>query len=819
METRHWLGLLSAYSDLDQAASLRMAFRKDLWLLMVLGLNREDMIHPWLYARCREVQVNPDGYLDLWAREHYKALAIHTPVWTANGWKRHGDLGAGDLVFAPHGGLVRVLANTGVMECADCYQISMDCGASFIAAGDHRWKTYRKHKNRIAVGSDARVVTFSEEVIGTRSMQAGARIDRTPTLEGVAHLRIDPYLLGCWLGDGHTADGRITCADPIWKDLGEYSEPHDRAGLTRTVYGLRPELRALGALGNKHLPQDYWYAAPHDRLAVLQGLLDTDGHCHAIHGRVTFSNTNERLVEAAAFLSRSLGVPAHVARRNGYWQVTMQPHKEDRFFRLQRKLDRCSTGPRRKHRYVRSVEKCEWMPVNCIQVEGGMYLAGKELVPTCNSTIITFGKTTQDILCSHGDDPLPEWRGIEPSFGIFSYIRPRAKDFLRQIKNEFERNSLLKMLFPDVLYENPERQSPRWSEDAGILVRRRTTPREGTVEAHGLVDGQPTGKHFNVLIYDDVVTDSSVTSHEMIEKTTKAWRVSINLGDKDCRIRMIGTRWHFADTYREVLATGSAKPRIHKATDDGTLKGKPVLLNEAQFAAKLKQGPYIASAQLLMNPVAESDQRFDREWLSREFNRDEGWQAMNRALTCDPASGKKNGDYTAMAVIGYGPDENIYVLDLIRDRLTLKQRADEYMRLHRKWTPKWCGYEEYGLQADIEYIKERMNRETYHFDIEPLKGKLSKFDRVNRLIPIASEGRLWFPNNIWRTNHEGKLEDLAKVVIEEEFLQWPVPPHDDAIDAISRVIDLEMSFPKPSVPDRKDDRYTKRKKAGSWMAN
>jgi hypothetical protein len=66
--------------------------------------------------------------------------------------------------------------------------------------------------------------------------------------------------------------------------------------------------------------------------------------------------------------------------------------------------------------------------------------------------------------------------------------------------------------FPDILWGEDVRQAPKWSEDDGIIVRRRkSNPNEATVEAWGLVDGQPTSKHFRVLLYDDVVVAGSVT--------------------------------------------------------------------------------------------------------------------------------------------------------------------------------------------------------------------------------------------------------------------------------------------------------------------
>jgi len=154
------------------------------------------------------------------------------------------------------------------------------------------------------------------------------------------------------------------------------------------------------------------------------------------------------------------------------------------------------------------------------------------------STIQTFAKTIQDILSSHGTDPDPKWNGVEQTFCIFSHTRPIAKAFLRQIRDELSSNLRLQELFPDVLYAQPEKNSPRWSEDSGLLVKRQSTPREATVEAWGLVDGQPTSKHFNVLIYDDIVTPASVTNADQVYKTTQAWELSFALGDSNPKQRM-----------------------------------------------------------------------------------------------------------------------------------------------------------------------------------------------------------------------------------------------------------------------------------------
>ncbi len=438
------------------------------------------------------------------------------------------------------------------------------------------------------------------------------------------------------------------------------------------------------------------------------------------------------------------------------------------------------------------------------------------------SSIITFALTIQDILGSHGDDPLPKYQGLELTFGIFSHTRPIAKKFLQQIQNELAQNMVLIELFPDVLYDKPDRNAPRWSLDSGLVVRRKSNSKDATVEAWGLVDGQPVGSHFNVLIYDDIVVPASVTTPEMIEKTTEAWGNSLNLGDSAPRQRIIGTRWHFADSYRTIMDRGAAIPRLYPATEDGTLTGKTVLLTQEQFDKKVRDmGPYVASANLLLNPIADSIQGFKRAWFDRRF--DVGTinhKSMVLALICDPASKKKKGsDWTTMAVIGKSESRQVYLLDFIRDRLSLTERGSEFMRLHRKWRPRFAGYEEYGLQADIEYVKRLQEEKAYLFDITPLGGKLDKVDRINRLIPVCSSGDLYLPEALVRTLYDGKTEEQIAILIEQEFLAWPVPVHDDGLDVISRYFDIPgFDFPEPEEEEHKDDRYNLRKRArGSWM--
>jgi len=411
------------------------------------------------------------------------------------------------------------------------------------------------------------------------------------------------------------------------------------------------------------------------------------------------------------------------------------------------------------------------------------------------STIITYALTIQDILSSHGEDPLEKWNGIEATVGIFSHTRPIAKKFLRQIQMELETNAFLKALFPDILYDNPNKDAQAWSLDAGLVVKRKSNSKEATIEAHGLVDGQPTGAHFFIRVYDDVVTRSSVTTPDMIQKTTEAWELSDNLGMEGGIERYIGTRYHFSDTYKVIMDRNVVTPRIHAATEDGTVDGVPVLLSRAALDDKRrKQGPYTFASQQLLNPLADASQGFKREWI--KYHESETWTNLNLAILVDPANEKKKrSDYTAMWVLGYGADKKWRVIDVLRDRMNLTERTRQLFEWHRKYQPLIVGYEKYGMQSDIEHIESEQARVNYQFHIDELGGQLSKVDRIRRLIPMFENGDLLMKGSVYRTNHEGKTEDLINVFIEQEYMAFPVGEHDDMLDALARIHDISMIEP------------------------
>lgn len=423
------------------------------------------------------------------------------------------------------------------------------------------------------------------------------------------------------------------------------------------------------------------------------------------------------------------------------------------------------------------------------------------------STVITFAKTIQDLI-------------IDPNvtIGIFSHTRPIAKAFLEQIKRELEQNEVLKSLFPEIFYQNPQNESSKWSLDSGITVKRSANPKEQSVEAWGIVDGQPTSKHFSILVYDDVVTRESVSTPEQIKKVTDSWGLSLNLGSVDGVKRYIGTRYHMNDTYKTMMDRGSVIPRIYPATKDGTMEGEPVLLTKESLMSKRRDmGAYIFTCQMMQNPVADKAMSFKKEWLVYydQLGDTKNW---NKYIVVDPASSKKaTSDYTVMEVIGLAPDNNYYLIDAVRDRMNLTQRANKLFELHKLHLPKAVGYEKYGIQADIEHIKYVQEQKNYRFSITELGGIISKEDRIKKLVPIYEQKRFYMPKQLHFVDSEGVTRDYIREFIEDEYLSFPVSVHDDMMDCRARILDPVLCADFPRLVNVKRTSRQSYVGDGSWM--
>lgn len=595
----------------------------DRFFLLTGLMGRSDALHPWLFQRCREVESDPDGYLDLWARYHYKDLSVNTPVLTTKGWSKHGALRVGDYVFGSDGKPTKVIATRHFTDSA-CRRVTFDNGVSVVCGAGHLWTVDVPSRERVAGTKNKRKarksVTMETDEISALQCLYRPIVKMAAQLEfPSADLPIDPYVLGAWLGDGFSASGAICGMDH------EVFDHIRAAGYVLTdrrmengkhpdfrkfgIRGLCKKLKKLGVFGDKHIPDQYLFSSKEQRLALLQGLIDTDGSASPENGCITFAQTDKRMAEQVQFLAISLGFKARlspVRAGTGSWHVVFQASAEDQPCRITRKLEALKKRPRRPGSNgwrIHSIEPVKTVDTNCIQVEAadGLYLVGEHLIPTHNSTFNTFAGIIQEIV-----------RDPEITICILSCTKPTAQAFLTQIQQEFERNERLCEVYEDVLWRNPRKEAARWSRDNGIVVKRKGNPKEATVEAWGLVDGQPIARHYDLLDYDDIVVPEFVTNPEMIKKVTQRWELSDSLG-KHGRTR----KWHQGTRYctigpsRILMADWS-----HKAIED-------VRIGDTVVGWELRGGKRWLRPAMVVNRGVHPDQPVNRYTL-----------ANGRSVTC-----------------------------------------------------------------------------------------------------------------------------------------------------------------------------------------
>lgn len=273
------------------------------------------------------------------ARGGGKALTYDSVVWTPFGPKTMADMQVGSQVCCPDGTVARVI---GVYPqgVRDVWDVRLDDGAVVRADGDHLWAhrlTGQKLKaSRTDIeGNELRWRLATTDQLREK-IEAGGKI-RIPVTRPVAMTtarrfkgEIDPYALGVLLGDGSIGENavRLTTVDAeivtSMTACGLTVEPHNDP-ISFGVHGITKSMQRLGLSGcrshEKFIPHEYLYATPERRLALLQGLLDTDGHIDE-RGHIQFVSTSPRLAEGVQTLVRSLGGKATMTDKIGSYRTS-----------------------------------------------------------------------------------------------------------------------------------------------------------------------------------------------------------------------------------------------------------------------------------------------------------------------------------------------------------------------------------------------------------------------------------------------------------------------------------------------------------------
>lgn len=498
--------------------------------------------------------------------QHGKALPVDTPVLTTKGWKKHGDLQPGDYVFGDDGKPKKVIANFGKYEWHTQKVIFAD-GNELVAAKEHVWKIYADRDNHQG---------RKEEYTETQNLLKG-RHRRSPFIKADAVIEmpnailpIDPYILGMWLGDGLSAQGVIVSGKEDkehYKSIGEVRKV--RPGYYRClVKGLSRELRVNGLLNNKHIPIGYLLADKEQRYELLRGLMDTDGTVD-IKGRCEFCQMEGRLATDVYVLLRSLGFKPTLHKYDAILngenvgrkvRIMFTPNRDQKIFKLERKQNRILTKKQQDRSdknkfFIKDVATNNNEIVNCIQVEGGMYLAGLDLIPTHNSE----GSSRKLPAFMLGLDP-------DKKICIGSYAATIARDFNRDVQRIID-TPRYRELFPETYLNgsNVVTMANTYLRNSDVIEM---VGRKGSLRVVGR-GGSLTSKTVDVSILDDVYKDYAEGNSPIVRNAAWKWYTTVvrTRLHNDSQELIVFTRWHDDDLIGRIEKSGETVIDI-KSWDD-----------------------------------------------------------------------------------------------------------------------------------------------------------------------------------------------------------------------------------------------------------
>ena len=350
---------------------------------------------------------------DIWIIDH-KGLPLDTEIPTEDGWKTMKSLKIGDKVFDKDGNLCNVIVKSKIHN-NPCYKITFTKDFSITADCDHRWLiSFSTHpKDPIYHGSLKTQVMTTKELANYLKTYNKNNQYQVPKIYinnklnlKEKELPIDPYVLGLWLGDGTSENGKITqqLNAKSWEEIQKrgYEISHNQEyrenvkAETKNVYGLMHQLRELGLLKNKHIPNIYQRGSFNQRLELLQGLMDADGFFDKTHKTYIMSTDYEWQAKGMIKLLASLGVKATVnyVFRPGInnmprkcWDIKFKTTEFNPF--LTRNQDCIITKDTAQSHYysIKSIEETETIPTQCIQVDSPShtYLCTEHMLVTHNT--------------------------------------------------------------------------------------------------------------------------------------------------------------------------------------------------------------------------------------------------------------------------------------------------------------------------------------------------------------------------------------------------------------------------------------------------
>lgn len=396
-------------------------------------------------------------------------------------------------------------------------------------------------------------------------------------------------------------------------------------------------------------------------------------------------------------------------------------------------------------------------------------------------------------------------------------VKDHATPIVEAIRREFESKEKLKWIAPDICYRNPEKESPMWNQDSFVLRRRHhnKTPSFQSVSPESL----PTGMHFHIWDWDDLVNERNVQTSAQREKFLNAIRLAVPyVPDRKLGyMKITGTRWHIHDAYG-VMIENAKRSGVVTQTEVGERvlsrtfdcltasmvgpDGEPWLKRtycvqrtgpndqrKTLDEKRLEMGSHVYSACMMNKPVADGTAPFNVEDVRR-------WNSWHESTWTPPVEKRawrlvtsvdfnikpnESGDHAVVLTVAKSNRGEMAVVDMDRGHPTQRELVTWIERQCEKWAPLRVYVEAAAYQETFQQLlqERRLLRGSYiPYESVPRGGRQSqtKNTRIMALQALIESRRLWIP--------EGRAFDPILKEI-EEFSQEGKDQMDDCLDCLA----------------------------------
>lgn len=479
-------------------------------------------------------------------------------------------------------------------------------------------------------------------------------------------------------------------------------------------------------------------------------------------------------------------------------------------------------------------ERSEWP----IREDGTPYPIVADFWPRggFKTSTLTVGRGTQLYL-----------RCPEETFLIEHGVRAKSEAILKEIREHFESNAILRWAFPDLTWQNPRSQSKKWT-NTQLDLPHRGKYKESTFTASS-PESEETGGHWTTIILDDLVCEENCGTEDMLDKIYEHFKKVLLLQDQRWigpddprywpwfprkgvevffKVAIVATRWDIRDTNSRIIDPTNAAYRgqVHHRIEPA-VRRPPKYANEELDIETLMEvgesfferkypmwrlremknqmGSFLFSAQMQQDPYPSDAMLFRKKDL-RYWKVDNLPKKLWFYTAVDPnnKSDDYKSDFGVVVTIGIDTLGNIYIMRISRDHFTPRDQITEILRHVKIFKPRRVAIEAAGYQESLAFwLREAMKTHPeLRTPIQPLprggrSSEAAKHNRILKLQPYLEQRRVY-----------ANKEEAWYPIFEQELTQYPRGKRDQ-LDALCDAISISRI---PPVNTEAVQRFQQQKK-------